>query len=108
VSKSICEYKECGKEFEQSKFGLKKYCNSKCKSRANQLQKGKGAKELICVCCKNPFKRKSAKDIKCVDCRTPKAPDGSLAKQYPVMDREVEIDLINKWLSDQENKIKVA
>jgi len=104
---SICEYKECKKKFNK-KHGLQKYCNDTCKSRASQLKLGKNAKELVCVGCKNTFKRKSAKDIRCIDCRTPNAIEKSKAKQFPVMDREIEKDLIQKWLNNPKNKIKAA
>ena len=85
---NICEYDGCKKEYIPAKHGFTRYCSSVCKSRAMQKRTGKVAKELVCVGCKNTFKRKSAKDIKCVDCRTPATPEGSLAKQYPIMDRE--------------------
>ena len=104
----ICEYSECKLEYIPAKFGFTKYCSSVCKSRANQQRHGRAAKELICTSCKKPFKRKSARDLRCVECRTPKAPNGSLAQQYPVMDREIEKDLIQQWIDNPKNEIKVA
>jgi len=104
--KKNCEYKECKKEFLPSKHGLQKYCNDICRSRANSLRHRKNAKELICAGCGNAFKRKSAKDTKCVECRTPKALKRSLAKQCPAMEREIEVDLIQEWLSNPKNKVK--
>ncbi len=89
------------------KYGLSLYCSTTCRGRANAIRNGTAAKPFKCLHCGTFFKRRSAKNTLCLVCRDKFALGKKMSKgeaEYPKLDRDVEICMIDIWLKN--NKVK--